>query len=506
MPALNFQRCLLVTIPILDAVKPPGVLPILAACCETAGVDYEILDLNLWAFKNLPEAVMDQIGSDFHLSETTESLRSSWQKIFAKLHQKVLEYQPNLIAMSVFSYLQIVPAYNGLKYLRTHCNGNPLTTVLGGLGVSSKNIEITGNKTFGEYALHHGMTDFYISGEGELSFVQLLKGNFNFPGINGMPAQQIMDLDQLPSPNYTKIDANEYFSVRPAISLIGSKGCVRSCSFCDVPYYWKNYVFRSGEKIADDMYSIWLQTGADRFDFSDSLINGSIKNFRAMNRRLIELKTTNSKFRPSYTGQFICRPIGQMKFEDYVDAKNAGIETLVVGIEHFSHEVRKHMKKHFDNAAIDWHFQTCARLGIQNVLLLLSGYLTEQKEDHQLQIEYLKRYQPYALTRIIYSINIHITGLILTPHTPLADFVHQHYPDVDINTPDWVIPDNPELTAKERLRRGVEVAYTAAHLGYNLLHFNTMVSIAAQKFNALKSGKTKIMLPIQHALPSQILS
>lgn len=485
-----YSRVLLVAIPVESVTRPPAAMPILAACCETAGAEYEFIDLNLHMHASLPLEDAEALRTDLIFNSMSERSVEVFDTICHAMHQAIDRFHPDLIAISVFTYHSIQAAVLVLDHLQTRANRNDFAVVLGGIGVRSECKELIGQQRFDQWARSTGRADYVITGEAELSFVHLLRGNENFPGINDHTPEQIQDLDQLPTPSFRKIKVQDYFySDSPEISVTGSKGCVRDCSFCDVNDVWKKYVYRDGTRMAEDLFTIWQQTGVRKFDFSDSLINGSIKNFRMMNRRLIELRAEHPDFDPIYNGQYICRPVGQMKYQDYEEMKAAGVGTLIIGIEHFSHDIRKHMAKDFDNAAIDWHFETCARLGIRNVLLLLSGYLTETMEDHLINLQYLKRYQIFALSRTISSINIEPTGLIISDGTPLSHTLMQEHPDTPIvNNRYWVYPDNPDLTPRERMRRAAEVIYTAADLGYNVLHFRNKVNTIKKHLSTLPDG------------------
>jgi radical SAM superfamily enzyme YgiQ (UPF0313 family) len=474
----SFLRVLLVAIPVESVTRPPAAMPILAACCETAGAQYDFIDLNLQMHAALSVQDAESLRTDLIFNSMSKRSREIFDGICGAIHKAIDQFHPDLVAISVFTYQSIQAAVIVLDHLRRRSDRGDFSVVLGGIGVGSECPDLLGQQRFDRWARSTGQAEFVITGEAELSFVQLLKGNMQAPGINDNPPDQILDLNQIPTPSFQKINVHEYFySDSPEISVTGSKGCVRDCSFCDVNNIWKKYVYRDGIRVAEDLFNIWQQTGVHKFDFSDSLINGSIKNFRQMNRRLIELRLQHPEFNPIYHGQFICRPIGQMKYQDYQDMKDAGVGTVIVGIEHFSHNIRKNIGKDFDNAAIDWHFETCARLGIHNVLLLLSGYITETIQDHQINLQYLKRYQIFALSRTIYSINIEPTGLHISKGTPLSHTLMEEYPDVPIvNNRYWVYPNNPDLTPRERVRRTAEVIYTAADLGYNVLHFSNKVN------------------------------
>jgi radical SAM superfamily enzyme YgiQ (UPF0313 family) len=477
---MKYKKVLLVSIPLQDVTRPPAAMPVLATCCEQVGAEYKFVDLNLHLHKTFEKKIVQGIESDLVLGMLSEENKKHFYQVFELLDREIEEFQPDLIASSVFTFESIPPAVTLLEYLNSKNNRSNFSVVLGGIGVDSRNDKLLGTDTFADWVLKNQTAEYIIRGEGEFSFVELLKGNTDYPGINFLAPQQIIDLDSIPSPSYKQINPYDYFYSSDAeVAITGSRGCVRDCSFCDVGHYWDKFIYRSGDKIADDIFSIWQQTGVQKFFLTDSLINGSIKSFRAFNRRLIELRDQNPDFRPHYSGQFICRPIGQMKYKDYEEMKLAGAEDLIIGIEHFSPEIRYHMRKHFDNAAVDWHFETCARLGLKNVLLMLSGYITETLEDHQFNLENLKRYQVLAKSQIIRAINISVAGLVIEEGSPLAEMLNREYPGQDYNNKLWTYAKNPDLTPIERARRASEIVYVASELGYNVLHFE-------QKLNTLK--------------------
>jgi len=487
------KRVLIVTIPRQDVTKPPGILSILAACCEDVGYDYDILDLNLHMYKTLPEEQVIKLNSSFAQNQFSDNAtEESYRLLCEYLHKRIVDYKPDYVAISVFTDYSLLATDYLLKYLQQFDDRNCYEIVLGGVAITTWWPD---TDEFGTYILNSHLADHVIRGEGEISFTELLKGNLDYPGIDGKPAVQIDNLDVIPTPSYKKINPTEYYySDTPEIIVTSSKGCVRRCSFCDVGAFWKKYRYRSGERMADDLYQIYQDTGVTKFDFTDSLINGSKTTFRRFNKRLIELQSRDPNFKVCYKGQFICRPVGQLTVEDYEDMARAGAETLIVGIEHFSEPIRNHMKKHFNNDAIDWHLEQCARLGIKNAFLLLSGYVTETADDHLLQLEGLKRYQKYALTRSIYAIGLQIDGLQILKGSPLYETADDVGLRTDDNWDTWININNLDLTPRERLRRAVELMYTAGKLGYQIKHFKQKMSDIEHRIKKLKNKKDQIDL------------
>jgi hypothetical protein len=488
------NKVLIVTIPIIDADKPHPVMAILGSCCEKAEVDYDFYDLNLQMHKKHDATTLASLDADFRHSEFTNQENERLYRTLCKdLIGLIKKNGTTTLAISVFTKNSILSIQTLLDELQNSDVRDKITIVIGGVGIQSITPKITGEKEYAEYALEKNLIDFFIKGEGEYSFVEFLKGNYDYPGINKNNQRQITDLNVLPKPSYKKIQISDYVNERPEIVINGSRGCVRSCSFCDIDHFWKKYIYKDGSVIANEMYSIYQETGVLKFDFSDSLINGSNKGFRAMNKRLIELRNIDKSFVPLYSGQFICKPVGQMLEQDYADMKEAGAETITVGIESFSEKVRHHMKKKFNDDAVDFHFDQSAKYGINNAVLLLTGYVNEHDEDHQKNLDGLRKYQKLALTNIISAINIAITGLEITHNTPLWYEAHMNKRIILGDSPEeWINLDNPTLDFKERYRRGVEIVCTAVNLGYNVLHLKNYLAELRNK-NYL----TKSKLPIK---------
>lgn len=493
------MKVLIVTVPVMAISSPPPILSILASCCEQVNVGYDVFDLNLYMHKTLNQGQVNSLNADFAFNQFESELNQElYTTVCQGLVNKINQYSPDLIAISVFTMHSLLATAHLLKILKKHSLRNNFKIVIGGLGVSNHFTPITGDNEFGVWAQNQQLVEHCITGEGEFSFPELLKGNTDYPGIDGIPNIQILDLDVLPTPSYKKIDPLDYIiDTDPELNITGSKGCVRDCTFCNVAHYWEKYTYRNGNLIADDIYSIYKETGVRNFNFTDSLINGSLKSFRQLNRRLIELNQKDPDFKIFYTGQFICRPVGQMTDQDYIEMKLAGAKVLGVGVEHFSQSVRNHMRKYFDNDAIDWHFAKCAELGIDNILLLVSGYVCETIEDHLINLEYLHRYQKYALTKTIVEVSVVPGGLALDPTATIFNMREElDLTLIQDQMWQWTAGVNPSLTPAERLRRSTETLYIAAKLKYQIAALGSTMAMLRRMVNESKQSKIKKVFPI----------
>lgn len=502
-----YKKVVLVSLPKQDFLRPPGALPILASICELNNIDYSVHDFNLWLKKNTEFTSWQQINDNWDNSFAFLNRDTVWYQLFLKNMSQyitdLLKQQPDLISISIFSDSGCFPAFEFIKDLNSRPNRDQFKIVIGGTGIRGKIKELSFND-FCTFLLNDKKIDYFIFGEGEVTFSKLLQGIVDFPGINNFNAEQIEDLDSLPLPSYKKINPYDYeYILHPELIITGSRGCVRKCTYCDVAKYWPKFRYRSGQSIADEMWHYYKTLGITNFEFSDSLMNGSMKQFRAMNKAIIKYKKLDNNFHPHYKGQFICRTKSSMSTVDYAEMKEAGCDYVYVGLESFSDPVRYAMDKKFTTEDFEFHLKMCGRYGIKNSLLMIVGYPTETIEDHMLNLASLEKYQMYSQAGIIALIVFGYTGNIL-PDTPLyhqiseLQVVNEFEDAQEFSTYNWVSLKNPTLNLKERIRRWVELTETASKLGYsmprNKHYINSFINLLSEAstkrkvINLLKTG------------------
>jgi len=497
---MKYKSVSLVSLPRQDLIRPPAALPVLAGVCEHAQVDYTIWDFNLWLKKNCDQDVWESIDANWMKIDGLQNCDQHWFTVFRQLLDQyvtiLLDTSPDLICISVFTNWSAHCAWEFIHAVRSKSS---VEIVIGGTGITTV-FPHTQSEPMCDMLLDQKLIDFYIYGEGEINFLNLLNGSTEHKGINNTNSLQIELLDSLPPPSYKKINANDYMHLgEPSLMINGSRGCVRACSYCNVAHYWPSFRYRSGASLADEIYQTWKQTGVKNFEFSDSLINGSIKQFRNLNARLIELRHQDANFDISYKGQFICRDSNSFKEKDYQDMADAGCDYLYVGVETFSESVRLSMDKKFDNRALDFHLAMTAKYGIPNVLLMIVGYPTETQHDHQLNLQGLVKYQKYSKAGIIKLITFGLTTNVLE-HTPL--YFQQDelgiVPEFEDfkSTTNWVSLNNPTLTFKERVKRWIELTETADQLGYRQPRIYPIVERLVQVLDITSNKKS--VIPIKN--------
>jgi len=461
------KNLVIISLPKVELAYPPGALAILSSVAKESNYNVTIFDYNLDLFDGLSSKEWQQLESwnAFSSDHIDIKLENKLKKIFKNGLNSKINAQTDFVCFSVFSYFSNRIA---TKVLAWYKESFTITSVVGGTGVST-DTSVGNKQIFGNYILEHKLANFVIYGEGEITFRELLNGNSKYPGINQNNPIQIEDLSSLPVPTYEFFDMDRYQGNR--VLITGSRGCVRNCTFCDIALTWPKFRYRSAESIVAEIKKHFYDYGITNFEFTDSLINGSISNFDRFNELLYEEKLKNPELEPiRYQGQFICRPSTQQPARSYELMRLAGCTMLTTGIESFSNNVRTHMRKKFSNADIDYHLEQCALWGIPNVFLMIVGYPTETAQDHQDNIDAIKKYKKYSDMGTIFMMRWGFT-MHLYDHTPIMDMVH----DLQINISDnikfdsvysWTSALNPSNTLKERIRRRIEIHELCVELGY----------------------------------------
>lgn len=481
------NKFVFVTLPSVELERPPAAAGALVPVIKKAGLEPIVKDFTLFLFKNLNHRVVQKLErywrgkSDVLDDEAREALNTHLD-IFI---EDIMSHSPTWIGISVFSRFSVVAADEFLQALKYRSNYNG-DIVVGGSGISSElnrdnNNEIGVKKNFADNALEQKLCTYFIQGDSEESLYALLTGNTAYPGINGIkPPQQILKLDDLPMNDYSLIPPTDYYpSHMPGVYITASRGCVRKCSFCNVPDLWPKFKMRSPKNIVEEIRHNADQ-GAKVFQFTDSLINGDLKKWREINRELAELRQDERYKDIKYLGQFICRPQKQQTEEDWYWYHQGGADIVIVGFESFSPSVRNSMGKYYDNEDIDFHFEQSSRYGIKTICLMFVGYPNETQADHEMNLEFLHRYKKYADAGSIHMVRWGYTGMFFKSQKindneidiVLDSKFEERFSSLPASLRDvalgfsWVNRMNPTLTLNERMRRRLELHKLSVKLGW----------------------------------------
>lgn len=403
------KSMLMTSIPRYDLVAPPAAIGILQGVAKDNGIHAEVFDFNLFLKQNLTELEWQELDDwcIFVKHDICDALKSKIINLWDQQIQKRLPAGCEYLLMSVFSYWSLYIA----RLLLTHEGEKvrPYKLIVGGNGVSSKFPDT--DIYFKDWNNQHKYIEHLILGEGEKPLAEILS--------NGKVSYNDGNIDSFPFPSYAGYDLNDYEEQK--VYLTGSRGCVRKCTFCDIENIWPKFRYRSAESLIDEIKKHHEMHGVTRFDFTDSLINGSVSNFYRFNTLLAEAKAKDSSLKEiKYLGQAICRPRHQMPETHYEAMYYAGCQQLTIGIESFSNDVRNHMKKKFSDRDIEYHLEQCKYWNIPNIFLMITGYPTETIKDHEKNLQDLEKYKDYAKIGIIEMIRWGTT-MHLIPDTPITN-------------------------------------------------------------------------------------
>lgn len=463
---------LVCAIPVLDLQYPPSSPAVIKSCLMRNGYTARTVDWNLELFELCQhngvdhtevQNVMQSSTFDDQSEDFVEALFSEHKPILLEWLHQCAEYvnkiNPKVVGISVFSYYSHKSALALLHTIRKNCPD--VKIMLGGRGLSSmpfgpsyKQFERffdhkIDNNDFGHMVQGVGLADHLIYGDGEQAVLDCMS-----QGLKIVAGEvEKLDLNKIPFVDYDDYNiANYQWVNEPILAITGSKGCVRQCSFCDIPVLWPKYKWREGKHIASEMIYLKNKHGVKKFYLTDSLVNGSMKAFTDF---IQSIAKWNNKMEDKLTwvGQYITRPKQQIPQGYYELLKQSGAEGLTIGIESGSDRVRDHMKKKFSTEDIYTELDSFQTHAISCVLLFFCSYPTETWQDYLDTVDMLINLQLYCASQTVYKITL---GIPYTHHanTGLWNIQDEigltHDPKNEVM---WRLESNSTLTLWERIRR-----------------------------------------------------
>lgn len=471
----------LVAIPRLNIDAPPMGIASIKGSVVVAGYSAKCFDVNINLYHSVSFDTWLELDSYFQtdLRYTGTSLDGAgsreinfinivqkrkkqlscyeeYNSFLNKQIDQILSHSPEWIGLSVFSVNSVISTVNFLSILKEKAPNQKV--VAGGMGLSS--FGLGGNSNFGEFLIKEGLITTYISGEGEQAILNLFK-----TGQGSKFTPQIDNLDELAFPNYDDFDFSLYPGDENMSYITGSRGCVRACTFCDINSLWKKFRYRSGNSLAQEMVEGYQKYGTIDFYFTDSLINGNMKEFIKLLDNVIEYKENG--LLPEdlmFGGQFIARPKARFPEEYYDKMQRAGVYNISVGMESASDRVLADMRKGTTRKDHDFMMEMLQKYGIRINLLMLIGYPTETEEDFEDTMQMIRDYKKYSDSGIIWGIVLGKTMVVL-PNTPISDN-SDHWNIAYDNNGNWISKDNATLTYHERVKRRMRAGRLCEDLGY----------------------------------------
>ena len=374
----------IVTVPWTDSSIPLMAPAQLKPIVESAGMSCLATDINAEVFRwtQTHENVTPLL--DFFFNEKlSDVVKDDLFNLFKNIAEQILAWKPKIVGLSLFSYVCQTSA-KWISWFIKKIDPN-VKIIIGGAGCLPT---FTGPSEFAKNTIAAGLVDYHIRGDGEHALYQFLIDNKQYIGINSLEWRELSidEMRQLPMPDYDNYKFDVYN--KKALPLVGSRGCVRKCTFCDYIANWKKFNWRMADDIFAEMQSQYKKYGIRYFKFQDSLTNGNMKEFTKLTQLLSEYNRTNPNESFRWSGYYIFREHNANTANEWKLVYESGAENLAVGIENLNQRIRFNIGKKFSNEAIDVHLSYAKKYNITLQLLNIVGYVDETQDD----IDYIKKW------------------------------------------------------------------------------------------------------------------
>jgi anaerobic magnesium-protoporphyrin IX monomethyl ester cyclase len=347
------------------------------------------------------------------------------------MRRHMADYRPQLVALSVMT-TNLRDAKECISVIR---------------GVDKDVVIVAGGphpSILPEETIRNYDVDIVVTGEGEETMVELssvLGGDGSLSSVRGIyyrkgrkivstgRREPLKDLDSLPLPARDLLDMDKYLSAqigrsswtvpRPSTTVMGSRGCPYSCTFCAARLIHGRMIRkRSPRKIADEIEDLVRQHGIKGVWFNDDSFTLDrtwvMSIMKELDRRGVRIKWgCNTR-------------VNLVDLAFLREMKKAGCRFISFGVESGVKRVRdKYLKKGTTNSEIANAFRSSAKAGIFTQATFMVGTPGETIAEMQESMEFAKRIKPD-------SIQVSITTPL--PGTEIVDIARE-MGSIDIT--DW---------------------------------------------------------------------
>lgn len=410
-------KVVITTTPFVDDDTPLVAPAVLKAALQSNNIDCVGIDLNIDIYNKIQYDPRRHKFLDFFYNQQIDlDIVDDLISMLDYYSTEIMSHEPDVIALSLFSYqCQTFTAWLCAVLRQT---APKVKIVIGGPG-----LETLENSLFKypERLKKLGLIDDYITGDGEMSLVQYVLGNKNYPGINSITWVPNTNFENSPRPDFSNYRFFKYKNI--LLPIVDSRGCVQDCEFCDVIAFWTKFQYKSAQLIFDTMLYYVENYGILRFQFASSICNGNLKEFR----KLVDLianynNPRNEADQIHWIGSFIIRP-KNYHTESLWEKIRQSNGFLLTGVESVIERVRIGLGKKFSNDDLDFHLTMAKKYGVQMNLLVIAAYHTETLEDYQNAKQWFIDRKEYAGTVVNH---VQLTMVSILPGTKLESTVNHN--------------------------------------------------------------------------------
>lgn len=469
------------SLPSLFVDRMPGAPAVLKSAAETAGFKSVALDLNLEFFIDQCQSKIElfhSLGSAFRPSETADLEAAAARQQWLDSSMATLKnHSPKLVGLSAFSGFQHRAIFYLAQRIRTEMPETKIVVGGFGLKISSNSLNTEPGvskldmiKPFHQFISEKKLADYIVTGPGLDDLVSILEKEIGVNTTAKTTWENGKVVYNTPIPNYDDYRIHQYvWNEDPALPITGSRGCVRACTFCDIPGQFGRFKYRTGEDIANEMIHLHQTHRIRTFEFTDSLVNGSLKAFRQWVTILAEYNRSRPREQwIRWFGQYICRPQSQMPEDLYALMHDSGVTNVVVGAESGNNEVLKSMKKMITVQDLYDEFAMFKKYKIKAHVLMLSGFHNETWERYLDTLKFIVKCQSWVSNGVITKLSIN-NPLFINNLMPLYEQAEElgilvdHYREHN-----WTSKNDPDNDYAERVNRRVITEVLINKLGISM--------------------------------------
>jgi radical SAM superfamily enzyme YgiQ (UPF0313 family) len=472
---------LLLSVPWWDMFVVPCGPSILKGISESHGFNLKILDCNdilKYKFCNGNQKDYFELENYFcyATSSTPELVNDYYNYIVDQVVDLIKTSNVRFIGLSVFSIYTQKATLELVKVLK---DKTTVPIVVGGRGLSTKTCISIHNElsisekliNFSDILRKRKLVDHVIEGDGEDAIIDLFTGTLDNISDSSKFIAKRKTLDY-PFSNFDDYNFDHYKHLGTMqLPVISSKGCVRSCDFCDVAAQMAKFQSKDGNRLADEMIYLSQKYNVTEFASADSIGNGNLKELKKTVSRLIEYnQSVTADKQVQWTANWICRPRNSIKPDFFDLLKQSGCKHLTIGAEHGSDRVLTSMNKKTNVDGFFYEIKQLDRVGIQFSYNNVMSHWSEEFEDFLELIKMWVLTGKYVAKRSVSVLNLSLfSALDNTPATNVTN-LNQLVKADDNFTLLWYSKKNPTLTLKTKLLRFLIMIELSLQLNLPIQH------------------------------------
>ena len=471
----------LINLPTSDLMVPPCAPAVLKGIAESHGFKIKNHDFNVDMFRKICKSNQEHYENlqNYFLLEGPHSqdLLDQVDQFYDYVIDWLSQQRTRYIGISVFSVYTHTSTFELCARIKKHYPEWKI--VLGGKGLTTTPYltvfnELNGIEKvmeFHQIMMKRNLVHHTIIGDAEDSLTEFLAGKSYLPDSWSKASSPTLSY---PFSNFDDYDFNSYRGILSRIQLpvISSKGCVRSCDFCDVAAQFSKFQSKDGTRLAEEIIYLSNRYGLNEFSLVDSIANGNMKSLRACLEVLAEYnQSLPDDKKIMMAANWIARPPGSIKPEFFDLMAKAGLTQVSIGAESGSDHVLEAMAKKTTVSGLLYELDQMQRVGISSNMNNIASHWSERYSDFLEHVDWMLRLGPYMATRTVVALDIS-TGYSTLRHTPATDNREKN----QLITSDdnfsffWYTPINPNLTLKTRLARWYIQYSIGRYLGMPLLN------------------------------------